>query len=73
MAQNNLNKEFEQLKQDYKIIFGGDEGQRIFKDLKLRFHEYQTTHQKGDPYETAFNEGQRSVLNFIKAMINSKT
>ena len=72
MAQNNLNKEFEQLKADYKIIFGGDEGQRIFKDLKLRFHESTTTHQKGDPYETAFNEGQRSVQNFIKAMINSK-
>ena len=72
MAQNNLNKEFEQLKADYKIIFGGDEGQRIFKDLKLRFHESTTTHQKGDPHETAFLEGQRSVLNFIKAMINSK-
>ena len=56
MAQNNLNKEFEQLKADYKIIFGGDEGQRIFKDLKLRFHESTTTHQKGDPYETAFLE-----------------
>ena len=72
MAQNNLNKEFEQLKADYKIIFGGDEGQRIFKDLKLRFHESTTTHQKGDPYETAFLEGQRAVLNFIKAMIKSK-
>ena len=72
MAQNNPNKEFEQLKKDYKIIFGGDEGQRILNDLKLRFHESTTTHQKGDPYETAFGEGQRSVLNFIKAMINSK-
>ena len=72
MDQNKLNKEFEQLKKDYKIIFGGDEGQRIFKDLKLRFHESTTTHQKGDPYETAFLEGQRAVLNFIKAMINSK-
>ena len=72
MVQNNLSKEFEQLKKDYKIIFGGDEGQRILKDIKLRFHEFATTHQKGDPYETAFLEGQRAVLNFIKAMINSK-
>ena len=46
MAQNNLSKEFEQLKADYKIIFGGDEGQRILNDLKMRFHEYATTHQK---------------------------
>ena len=73
MDQNKLNKQFEQLKKDYKIIFGGDEGQRALDDLKIRFHEYQTTHQKGDPYETAFFEGQRFVLNFIKAMINSKT
>ena len=72
MAQNNLNKEFEQLKKDYKIIFGGDEGQRAIDDLKIRFHEFTTTHQKGDPHETAFLEGQRSVLNFIKAMFNSK-
>ena len=72
MDQNKLNKEFEQLKKDYKIIFGGDEGQRILNDLKMWFHEYVSTHQKGDPYETAFLEGQRSVLNFIKAMINSK-
>ena len=72
MDQNKLNKEFEQLKKDYKIIFGGDEGQRILKDLNMRFHEYVSTHQKGDPYETAFLEGQRSVLIFIKAMINSK-
>ena len=72
MDQNKLNKKFEQLKKDYKVIFGGDEGQRALNDLKIRFHEYQTTHQKGDPYETAFFEGQRFVLNFIKAMINSK-
>ena len=72
MDQNKLNKQFEQLKKDYKIIFGGDEGQRAIDDLKIRFHEFTTTHQKGDPYETAFLEGQRSVLNFIKAMINSK-
>jgi len=72
MAQNNLNKEFEQLKKDYKVIFGGYEGQRILNDLKIRFHEFTTTHQKGDAHETAFLEGQRSVLNFIKAMFNSK-
>ena len=72
MDQNKLNKQFEQLKKDHKIIFGGDEGQRILNDLKMRFHESTTTHQKGDPYESAFYEGQRSVLNFINAMINSK-
>ena len=45
MAQNNRSKEFEQLKADYKIIFGGDEGQRILNDLKLRFHELYSLQQ----------------------------
>ena len=72
MDQNKLNKQFEQLKKDYKVIFGGEEGQRALEDLKMRFHEFTTTHQKGDAHETAFFEGQRTILLFIKSMINHK-
>ena len=31
------------------------------EDLKMRFHEFTTTHQKGDAHETAFFEGQRTI------------
>ena len=65
-------KIIEQLKNDYKIIFNTDEGKRILNDLEKRCHEFVTTFSKNSSYETAFLEGQRSVLIFIKAMITKK-
>jgi hypothetical protein len=67
------NKEFEQLKKDYKIIFETAEGKRVLDDLSKRCHEFVTTHQKGDSHESAFLEGQRSVYVFIKAILQSKS
>ena len=63
------NKKVLQLREDYKITFGSDQGKRVYSDLQKRCHDFVTTHQKGDSHETAFLEGQRSVLLFIKAMI----
>ena len=68
MANREPEKIIEQLKNDYKIIFNTDEGKRILNDLEKRCHEFATTFSK-DSYETAFLEGQRSMLIFIKAMI----
>jgi len=67
------NKEFEQLKKDYKIIFETAEGKRVLDDLSKRCHEFVTTHQKGDSHESAFLEGQRSIYVFIKAILQSKS
>ena len=62
------NKKLLELKKDYKIIFDTEEGQRVLNDLEKRCHEFVTTFSK-DSYQTAFLEGQRSMLIFIKAMI----
>ncbi len=72
MANKEPEKLIEQLRQDYKIIFNTDEGKRILNDLEKRCHEFVTTFSKNSSYETAFLEGQRSVLIFIKAMITKK-
>jgi|TARA_R110000787_G_scaffold177094_1_gene289173 hypothetical protein len=56
----------------YTIAFGSDHGKIVLSDLEKRCHEFITTHQKGDSHETAFLEGQRSVLVFIKAILKSK-
>ncbi len=72
MANKEAEKLIEQLRQDYKIIFNTDEGKRILNDLEKRCHEFVTTFSKNSSYETAFLEGQRSVLIFIKAMITKK-
>ena len=58
-----------ELRKYYRITFGSEEGQQVIKDLELRCHYHVTTHTKGDVNETAFLEGQRAVLLFIKGML----
>ena len=51
---------------------GTDEGKSVITDLSKRCHEFVTTHDKQSATESAFLEGQRAVLIFIKNMINKK-
>jgi hypothetical protein len=66
-------KQIKQLQQDYKITFGSDEGKRVLDDLKKRCHFYSTTHVQGDSHESAFFEGQRSIIVFMEKLINQKS
>ena len=52
--------------------FKSDEGINVLSDLMKRCHEFVTTHAKENSHESAFLEGQRSVLIFIKNMVNKK-
>ena len=63
------NKKLKELKNDYKITFSSEQGQRVLNDLEKRCHEFVTTFSKDSSTETAFLEGQRSILIFLKAMI----
>ena len=65
-------KNINQLKADYKFIFNTEEGKRILDDLKKRCHFHSTTHVKGDSHESAFYEGQRSIVVFMENLINQK-
>tara|TARA_R100000664_G_C2691934_1_gene95716 strand:- start:90 stop:341 length:252 start_codon:yes stop_codon:yes gene_type:complete len=59
----------EQLRGNYKRLFDTDDGKVVLEHLKVCFGFYQTTYAKGDPYDTAFFEGQRSVvLNVLRMM-----
>ena len=66
MTQQNNNKEILKLIKNYKICFSSDEGKKVISDLEKRCHEFVTTHDKQSATESAFLEGQRSVLIFIK-------
>ena len=70
MKQNDSNKALISLIKNYKIVFNSDDGKKIIEDLEKRCHEFVTTHDKNNSHETAFLEGQRSVLIFMKSMIN---
>jgi hypothetical protein len=72
MTQQNNNKEILKLIKNYKICFSSDEGKKVISDLEKRCHEFVTTHDKSNSHESAFLEGQRSVLIFIKNMINKE-
>ena len=65
-------KKINQLKADYKFIFNTEEGKRILDDLKKRCQFHSTTHVKGDSHESAFYEGQRSMVVFMENLINQK-
>jgi len=41
-------------------------------DLEKRCHYHSTTNVKGDSHESAYMEGQRSVLLFIKTMLRKE-
>jgi hypothetical protein len=58
-----------QLKISYKNIFETDDGKLVMSDLEKRCHYHATTNIKGDSHESAYMEGQRSVLLFIKQML----
>ena len=72
MEAKELEKKLKQLQTDYKVIFNSDEGVRVMADLEKRCHFITTTNIKGDSHESAYMEGQRSVLLFIKQMLQTK-
>jgi len=65
-------KEIKKLKEVYKIVFGSDQGKVVMEDLEKRCHFMSTTNVKGDSHESAYMEGQRSVLLFIKSMLQKE-
>ena len=67
-----LEKVINRLKTNYKYIFNTDEGKEGLVDLEKRCHYHSTTNVKGDSHESAYMEGQRSVLLFIKSMLQKE-
>ena len=68
-----LEKLIEGLEVNYKTIFNTDEGKRVLADLEKRCHYHSTTNVKGDSHESAYIEGQRSVILFIKSMLQKES
>lgn len=72
MESKQLEKHIQNLKNNYKIILNSGEGKAILADLEKRCHYHSTTNVKGDSHESAYMEGQRSVLLFIKSMLQNE-
>ena len=72
MEAKELERYLKQLQNDFKTVFNSDECKRVLADLEKRCHFLTTTNIKGDSHESAYMEGQRSVLLFIKQMLQTK-
>ena len=72
MEAKELERYLKQLQNDFKTVFNSDEGKRVLADLEKRCHFLTTTNIKGFSHESAYMEGQRSVLLFIKQMLQTK-
>ncbi len=72
METKQLEKVIKELQTNYKFIFNTDEGKKVLADLEKRCHYHSTTNVKGDSHESAYMEGQRSVLLFIKSMLQNE-
>lgn len=53
-----------QLRRDFQVTFGSEEGQRVLDYLCNEFHVLRSTHfgPPTDTHETSFREGQRNVV-----------
>lgn len=68
-----MTKTIEELKTEatqIKNLFQSPDGQAAFKVLEAEFSD-RTSHVPGDPYTSAFNEGKRSVILFIKDLMET--
>ena len=72
MQNENSNQKIKELIKNYKSVFGSDDGKMVMDDLEKRCFYNTSTYNSKEPNETAFFEGQRTVLLFIKSMINHK-
>ena len=66
-----MNKKIEELKLAYRRTFNTEDGEQVLSDLKRRF-SFETTTFSSDPYETAFNEGQRAAVLLIVRMLSDQ-
>tara|TARA_R100001129_G_C5234921_1_gene223715 strand:- start:580 stop:801 length:222 start_codon:yes stop_codon:yes gene_type:complete len=60
-----------ELRAAYKVVLNSTDGSRILKDLEARFHIDGTTFSDNSN-ETAYREGQRTVVLFMKSMLKDQ-
>ena len=62
----------EDLRAAYKFILESNDGEVIMEALELRFH-IRSPVFSSDPYDTAYRDGQRSVILFMQNMLKPQT
>ena len=55
----------------WRKIADSQDGEKVLKAL-LEIYGLRTSHVPGAPYETAFREGQRDVVNYLLTLVQKK-
>lgn len=61
-----------EMKQVYKLVFDTEDGAKVLEDLEYRFHINGSTFSDS-ANETAYREGQRTVVLFLQHMLRDET
>tara|TARA_R100000458_G_C8253097_1_gene229656 strand:- start:947 stop:1204 length:258 start_codon:yes stop_codon:yes gene_type:complete len=57
-----VQKKLNEIHDSYRAVFNTKDGERVLEHLvKVGFVDT-TTHTQGDPYDTAYKEGKRSIV-----------
>jgi hypothetical protein len=59
--------------EDFRATFETPQGRRCLKHLMKISGVFSTTHVPGDPYASAFNEGQRAIIMKMVRFMNRDT
>ena len=59
------------LRTDARMVLNSNEGQCVLEDLQARYGFYTPTFS-ADPYESAYREGQRSVVLFLMSLLRDE-
>ena len=61
----------EDIRTIYKVALNNEDGHKVLNDLAARFHIHGSTFTN-DPCETAYREGQRTVVLFLLSMLREQ-
>ena len=61
----------EDLRTLYKVVLNNEDGHKVLNDLAARFHVHGSTFSN-EPTETAYREGQRTVVLFLLSMLREQ-
>jgi hypothetical protein len=57
-----------EMRSAYKFVFDSEDGAKVLEDLEYRFHIHGSTFSDSST-ETAYREGQRTVVLFLQHML----
>lgn len=62
-----------QLTLAYKVTFASQTGKLVVEDLSKVLGEFAMSFSAENPYQTAYNEGTRSAMRYIRRKMNENT